>query len=166
MADGVLGKYGTILATSFIYCLGHAALAADDTRRGLAIGLACPLRGGHQGMRVGQRRRSVRPGESALGDEGLRLVLFLTVNFGSFFATLLMPYLLNKLEFGPRWAFGVPGVFMALATICFWLGRYKFVHVPPGGLGFIREVVSRRRALGDRPADRDLSVRSRVLVVV
>jgi proton-dependent oligopeptide transporter, POT family len=32
---------------------------------------------------------------------------------------------------------------MGLATIVFWLGRNRFVHAPPGGLGFLREVFSR-----------------------
>src|SRR6266550_3525446 len=36
----------------------------------------------------------------------------------------------------PRYllAVGLPGVFMALATFIFWLGRKKFVHIPPVGL--------------------------------
>jgi POT family proton-dependent oligopeptide transporter len=34
----------------------------------------------------------------------------------------------------PDIAFGLPGVFMAIATIIFWLGRKKFVHIPPIGL--------------------------------
>jgi POT family proton-dependent oligopeptide transporter len=33
------------------------------------------------------------------------------------------------------WAFGIPGILMGLATIFFWMGRRKFIHVPgvPGG---------------------------------
>jgi POT family proton-dependent oligopeptide transporter len=31
---------------------------------------------------------------------------------------------------------------MLLATICFWMGRNKFVHIPPGGMRFIRESFS------------------------
>jgi POT family proton-dependent oligopeptide transporter len=39
---------------------------------------------------------------------------------------------------------------MVIATVVFWLGRKKFVHVRPGGLGFVREAVSRegRGAIG------------------
>jgi POT family proton-dependent oligopeptide transporter len=40
---------------------------------------------------------------------------------------------------GPSLAFGVPGVLMAMATFAFWLGRNKFVHIPPGGVGFVKE---------------------------
>jgi POT family proton-dependent oligopeptide transporter len=29
---------------------------------------------------------------------------------------------------------------MALATIVFWMGRKKYVHIPPSGAGFLREV--------------------------
>jgi proton-dependent oligopeptide transporter, POT family len=34
----------------------------------------------------------------------------------------------------------VPGVLMALATFVFWLGRNKFVHIPPSGPAFLDEV--------------------------
>jgi POT family proton-dependent oligopeptide transporter len=32
---------------------------------------------------------------------------------------------------------------MVIATIFFWAGRKKFVHVPPGGLGFVKELFSK-----------------------
>jgi POT family proton-dependent oligopeptide transporter len=44
---------------------------------------------------------------------------------------------------GARLAFGVPGVFMLLATLVFWLGRRRFVRVPPAGGTFVRETFSR-----------------------
>jgi len=56
---------------------------------------------------------------------------------------LLTPWLLANPRFGPAWAFGVPGVLMALATLVFWLGRNNFVHIPPGGANFFRETFSR-----------------------
>ena len=31
---------------------------------------------------------------------------------------------------------------MAVATFVFWLGRHKFVHIPPGGSAFFRETFS------------------------
>ncbi|MGH7289906.1 MAG: MFS transporter, partial [Myxococcota bacterium] len=43
---------------------------------------------------------------------------------------------------GPWAAFGVPGVLMLMATIVFWMGRNKFVHIPPGGWRFVRESLS------------------------
>ncbi|MEM9352683.1 MAG: MFS transporter, partial [Planctomycetota bacterium] len=62
------------------------------------------------------------------------------INVGAFTSTLLTPWLLR--EFGPGWAFGVPGVLMGLATWVFWLGRNKFVHIPPTGNKVFREIVS------------------------
>jgi POT family proton-dependent oligopeptide transporter len=69
------------------------------------------------------------------------------INFGSFFATLSMPILLKS--FGPSVAFGVPGVLMFIATIVFWSGRRKYVHVPPAPRNphsFLRVVASALRA--------------------
>src|SRR5213080_801414 len=39
ISDGLLGKYRTILSLSVVYCFGHLALAVNDTRLGLFIGL-------------------------------------------------------------------------------------------------------------------------------
>ncbi len=35
---------------------------------------------------------------------------------------------------GPAIAFGLPGVFMFLATVVFWSGRKRFVHIPHAGV--------------------------------
>ncbi len=139
LSDGVLGKYRTILWLSIVYCFGHFALAVNDTRLGLMVGLAliCAGAGG------------IKPCVSAnVGDQfgaGNKHLLskvfgwfYFSINAGSFISTLLCPYLLDNPRFGPSWAFGIPGVAMAIATVCFWLGRKKFVHVPPAGLGFVR----------------------------
>ena len=63
---------------------------------------------------------------------------YFSVNIGAFVSMLLTPWLLEW--HGPHWAFGVPGVLMALATLVFWLGRHRFIHVPAGGMGFVREL--------------------------
>src|SRR5690606_25640929 len=63
---------------------------------------------------------------------------YFSINFGSFFSTLLIPVLLDKA--GPAVAFGIPGVLMFIATIVFWMGRHRFVHIPPkpgGRLGLL-----------------------------
>src|ERR1700738_4807797 len=39
LSDGLLGKYRTIISLSVVYCMGHLALAINDTRMGLFIGL-------------------------------------------------------------------------------------------------------------------------------
>ena len=51
------------------------------------------------------------------------------INFGSFFASLLMPIFLRS--FGAGVAFGIPGALMFIATVIFWLGRKQYVLVPP-----------------------------------
>ena len=44
----------------------------------------------------------------------------------------------------PDIAFGLPGVFMAIATVIFWMGRKKFVHIPPVGLRtYAREIFNK-----------------------
>ncbi len=142
LSDAVLGKYRTIFWLSLVYCAGHAALALDETRVGLAIGLTL--------IAIGSG--GIKPCVSAnVGDqfgalnkhllEKVYSWFYFSINFGAFFSTLLTPYLLDR--YGASVAFGVPGVFMALATVVFWAGRHKFVHVPPGGVGFLKEAFSR-----------------------
>jgi len=65
---------------------------------------------------------------------------YFSINLGAFASTLLTPVLLKHL--GPGVAFGVPGVLMFIATWVFWLGRHKFIHVPPGGIESVREAFS------------------------
>src|SRR5690606_23337041 len=72
------------------------------------------------------------------------------INFGSFFASLFAPLLLR--HFGPAVAFGVPGVLMFIATLVFWLGRHRYVNVPPSGPdphGFLNVVKPARRQRRD-----------------
>src|SRR6202030_3223983 len=81
---------------------------------------------------------------------------YFSINAGSALSTLLIPWLLEPgsiwdwlknllpasvADFlvsprlhSPDVAFGLPGVFMVIATIFFWAGRKKFVHIPPVGL--------------------------------
>jgi POT family proton-dependent oligopeptide transporter len=53
----------------------------------------------------------------------------------------LIPWLLER--YGSWAAFGTPGILMLLATLCFWSGRYRFVHIPPARLNFVNESLSR-----------------------
>ena len=32
---------------------------------------------------------------------------------------------------------------MLIATILFWMGRNVFIHIPPGGMKFLKEVFSK-----------------------
>jgi POT family proton-dependent oligopeptide transporter len=47
-------------------------------------------------------------------------------------------------NYGPHLAFGIPGVLMAMATVFFWMGRKVFVHIPPGGVAFLKETFSKK----------------------
>ncbi|HON08651.1 MAG TPA: MFS transporter, partial [Verrucomicrobiota bacterium] len=70
---------------------------------------------------------------------------YFSINFGSFFSTILTPFLLEK--YGPRVAFGVPGVFMFIATVIFWIGRKQYVNVPPAGMDFVRKLFTKDNLL-------------------
>lgn len=137
ISDWLFGKYRTILALSIVYCLGHLVLALDETESGLAAGL-CLIAVGAGG---------IKPCVSAhVGDQfgrGNKHLLsrvfgwfYFSINVGAFASSLLTPILLRR--YGPSVAFGVPGVLMALATFVFWLGRHRFIHVPPTGFKSFR----------------------------
>lgn len=141
VADAFLGKYLTILSLSIVYCLGHLALALDETRLGLAVGLTLiaigsggikPCVSAHVGDQFGQLNKHLLPRVFGW--------FYFAINLGAFASSLLTPVLLQR--FGPHVAFGVPGALMFLATWVFWLGRHKFVHVPPGGWQSVREALS------------------------
>jgi len=77
------------------------------------------------------------------------------INFGSFFATLLMPLFLRL--FGPAVAFGIPGILMFAATVIFWMGRRHYVCEPPtpphpdSFIRVARSALLSRKANGGRP---------------
>jgi len=145
IADRLWGKYNTIIILSLVYCAGHAVLAfSDDTIEGMYLGLAL--------IAIGSG--GIKPCVSAnVGDQFGRgnwhlvtkvfQAFYWIINFGSFFATLMIPWL--KAEYGASVAFGIPGILMFIATVWFWMGRDKFVHVPPkpgGNLGIYDTVGS------------------------
>ena len=130
IADAVWGKYKTIILLSFVYCLGHLALAVDDTRVGLAVGLGL-IAIGSGGIKpcvsahLGDQYRDSSTGRIS---EGYSL-FYIAINVGAFISTLMTPLLLSW--YGPSVAFGVPGILMALATFVFWKGRGLYVVQPP-----------------------------------
>ena len=142
VADAFFGKYKTIISLSIVYCLGHLALALDETRLGLAVGLTL--------IAIGAG--GIKPCVSAhVGDQfgksnGHLLTkifgwFYFSINLGAFASQIMTPVLLDR--FGPHIAFGVPGGLMLLATIVFWMGRREFVHIPAGGIDFLRETFSK-----------------------
>lgn len=132
VADIFWGKYKTILRLSFVYCLGHLALALWETRFGLSIGLTLiaigaggikPCVSAHVGDQFTAAQRGLL--------ERVFSAFYFAINVGGALSSLATPVLLDR--YGPSVAFGVPGGLMALATFIFWLGRHKFVHVKPVG---------------------------------
>ncbi len=131
IADRILGKYRTILWFSLLYCLGQACLALFvDDRVGFYTGLALvalgsggikPLVASFMGDQFDQSNK-------ALAKVAFDAFYWI-INFGSLFASLLMPWFLR--EYGGAVAFGIPGVLMFVATVVFWAGRKRYVDVPP-----------------------------------
>ena len=131
LSDRFFGKYNTVLWFSLIYCAGHACLAMfEDNRNGFYTGLFLIAlgSGGIKPLVV-----SFVGDQFTQANKSLAKVVFdffyWTINFGSFFASLLMPLFLT--HFGPSVAFGIPGALMFIATFIFWLGRKQYVRVPP-----------------------------------
>lgn len=133
LADLFWGKYRTIITLSVVYVMGHVALACigatGDARWWLFGGLALislgsggikPCVSAHVGDQFGASNAHLVP--------KIFNWFYFSINFGAMISTLLTPWLLQW--YGPHWAFGIPGVLMALATLVFWLGRKLFVHIP------------------------------------
>ncbi|MEY4668814.1 MAG: hypothetical protein RL518_1513 [Pseudomonadota bacterium] len=130
VADVLLGKYKTIIALSVVYCLGHLALAIDDTRLGLGVGLALIAigSGGIKPCVSAHLGDQYRDGSVRHRSEGYSL-FYIAINLGAFLSTIATPLLLER--YGPNVAFGVPGILMALATVIFWKGRGLYVVQQP-----------------------------------
>ena len=154
LADAFWGKYRTIIILSLIYCAGHLSLFLDDTRLGLIFGLTL--------IAIGSG--GIKPSiASNVGDQFSQANCHLLsrafswyyfgINIGSSTSSLMTPWLLEN--YGPSVAFGVPGIFMLIATVTYWLGRNKFVHVPPAGKSYIEDLTGSE---GQRVAKRLLVI--------
>jgi len=131
LADRFFGKYDTVLWLSLVYCAGHACLAAfEDSVQGFYTGLFL-IALGSGGIKplvssfVGDQFDHTNKHKAKLVFDAFYWI----INFGSFFASLLMPIFLR--DYGASVAFGIPGILMFIATLVFWSGRKKYVHVPP-----------------------------------
>ncbi len=147
LADTLLGKYRTIISLSLVYCLGHLTLAFMGSggltpeawmMTGLALislgsGGIKPCVSAHVGDQFGE--------SNATWLTKVFGWFYISINVGAFISTILTPWLLEW--YGPHLAFGIPGILMAIATYVFWLGRKKFIHIQPKGMGFILETFSR-----------------------
>jgi POT family proton-dependent oligopeptide transporter len=148
LSDKIVGRYRTILWVSLFYCAGHGVLACSDFFPGVDAKLWCLFAGlaliafGSGGIKpcvsafMGDQ---FRPDQSHLLQKAYG-AFYWSINLGSFFSFLVIPWVKN--HHGYSWAFGVPGVFMAIATFVFWLGTKHYVRVPPSretkNAGFFR----------------------------
>ncbi len=143
LADVFFGKYRIIIWLSIVYCLGHGALALmgvfGDAQTWLFLGLWLialgsggikPCVSAHVGDQFGKQNQHLLT--------KIFIWFYWSLNLGAFVSSLLTPWLLEW--YGPHWAFGVPGVLMAIATLLFWMGRKRFVHVPADPKGFFQEL--------------------------
>jgi POT family proton-dependent oligopeptide transporter len=132
ISDVWLGKFKTIIWFSLLYCVGFGVLAYDHTRLGLVGGLAL----------IAAASGIIKPCLSAnvgdqFGTSNKHLIerfygwFYFSINLGACISMYMCPRLLDS--YGPMVGFGVPGVFMVAATAVYWIGRYKLVHIPPGG---------------------------------
>jgi proton-dependent oligopeptide transporter, POT family len=177
LADAFFGKFKVVLWLSIVYCLGHGTLAlmgssvatAVEPRYLLLLGLVMIAMGAggikpcvstNVGDQFGETNKHLLP--------KLFNWFYFTINAGSAASTLIIPWLLEPYkaspEFAANWpgvaaflesprlhspdiAFGLPGIFMVIATIFFWLGRKKFVHIPPvGGRRYAAEIFNKETA--------------------
>lgn len=163
LSDKIIGRYHTILWVSLFYCAGHGVLACSDFVSGvhgkmicLATGLALIAfgSGGIKPCVSAFMGDQFRPDQSHLMQKAYG-AFYWAINFGSFFSFLIIPWIKDK--HGYSWAFGVPGILMAIATFIFWLGTKHYVRVPTSretkSAGFFRvffTTLFTRRAPGQR----------------
>src|SRR3978361_975563 len=125
VADWFTGKYKIILYISMVYCLGHLFLALFDTNlNGFTIGLILVAVGA--GGIKSCVSANVGDQFDATNQDLLAKVygwFYFSINAGSMISTVAIPWTYE--HFGPKWAFGIPGLLMALATVIFFSGRKK-----------------------------------------
>ncbi|WP_158824702.1 POT family MFS transporter [Mucilaginibacter lacusdianchii] len=133
-ADWFFGKYKVILYVSIVYCLGHLCLALFDTNlEGFRYGLILIAIG------AGGIKSCVSANVGDQFDKSNQRLLskvygwfYFSINAGSVLSTLAIPAIYKA--YGAQWAFGIPGILMALATIIFFSGRKQYVKIPPSGI--------------------------------
>ena len=129
LADRFWGKYNTILWLSLVYCLGHLFLAVfESSRTGFFAGLALIALGSG----------GIKPCVSSfVGDQfdqsnkhSAKVVFdafYWIINFGSFFASLLMPIFLKGF-ISP--SFCIQGL-LFIATVILARAHYVLPPAPP-----------------------------------
>ena len=134
VADWFTGKYKLILYISMVYCLGHLLLSMfDASLGGFEIGMLVVAIGA--GGIKSCVSANVGDQFDASNQDMLSKVygwFYFSINAGSMISTVAIPWTYDN--FGPKWAFGIPGILMAVATLIFFSGRKRYVKVPPQGV--------------------------------
>lgn len=150
IADRFLGRYKTILYISLFYCLGHGVLATADLASSIEARRAILFAGL---FIIALGAGGIKPCVSAfVGDqvEGSKdagvmtrvyAAFYWSINLGSFFSFLVIPWV--RQNWGYSWAFGIPGLFMGLATFVFWCGRKQYRHREPAQPHFLPALLTR-----------------------
>ncbi len=134
VADWFTGKYKIILYISMVYCVGHLFLALfDDNLNLFTVGLLLIAIG------AGGIKSCVSANVGDQFDKTNESLMskvygwfYFSINAGSVISTVLIPWVYDV--YGAKWAFGIPGLLMALATIIFFSGRKQYRRVPPSGI--------------------------------
>jgi POT family proton-dependent oligopeptide transporter len=134
VADWFTGKYRLILTISVVYCIGHLLLSIFDTNLdGFTFGIIVVAIG------AGGIKSCVSANVGDQFDSNNQDLLskvygwfYFSINAGSMISNILIPYTYSV--YGAKWAFGIPGILMILATIIFFSGRKMYVRVPPTGV--------------------------------
>ena len=131
ISDLFLGKFRTIIAFSIVYCLGFLAITLNQTYLGTMIGLGLIA----LGSGIIKPCLTANVGDQ-FGKSNQNLItkaynmFYWAVNLGAFFSMAISPWIYDKYK-DVRIALGMPGIFMVLATITYWIGRKSMVHIPP-----------------------------------
>jgi POT family proton-dependent oligopeptide transporter len=186
LSDRIWGRYKTILWISLFYCVGHGVLALSDLFDSAGAKLNCLYVGlGLIAFGSGGIKPCVSAfmGDQFAPDQGHMMrkayaAFYFAINFGSFFSFLVIPWIaakqadlgadanffdrifwqMKQAGFGGySWAFGVPGILMALATLIFWLGTKHYIRRPPATethtAGFFKVFLAAFRNSHQAPSD-------------
>jgi POT family proton-dependent oligopeptide transporter len=161
VSDRYWGRYRTIFWISLFYCLGHAVLAVSDFVPSIegkvwtlyiGLGLIAFGSGGIKPCVSAFMGDQFKPEQRHLLQKAYA-AFYWSINLGSFFSFLIIPAI--RKSWGYSWAFGVPGIFMAVATLIFWIGTRHYVMVPPTRVtktaGFLKVLFAAWRNRGQRP---------------
>lgn len=137
LADRFFGRYRMILYVSLFYCVGHGVLATADLADSVEVRRWILFTGL---FIIALGAGGIKPCVSAfVGDQvdetnsrtmtRIYAAFYWSINLGSFFSFLVVPWV--RQNWGYSWAFGIPGIFMAFATLIFWRSRHLYHHRPP-----------------------------------